>query len=249
LRRAAARLERSNRELEEFAYVASHDLQEPLRKIQAFGERLSSLYAPELDERGADYIDRMRAASERMSRLISDLLTYSRVNTQPHPFAPVDLDAIVADVIADLEPAIHDADAEIISQPLPEVHGDAVQLRQLFQNLLSNALKFRRVDVVPRVEISIVEQERSTVTIQVADNGIGFEPAYAERMFRMFERLHGRSVYEGSGIGLAVCQRIVARHDGSITASGSPGHGARFVITLPLHQTTADQASETHAAA
>ena len=238
---SAAQLERSNRELEQFAYVASHDLQEPLRKIQAFGERLATALGPDLDPRAADYLERMRAAAARMSQLIADLLTFSRVSTHPHPFGAVDLAAVISDVIADLEPAIEETRAQIVTGRLPVLEGDAVQLRQLFQNLIANALKFRRLDTPPRVQIAEIDRDDSRVTLQVADNGIGFEEQYAERVFRMFERLHGRSAYEGSGIGLAVCRRIVERHGGTITAHGTPDRGARFLIALPLRQAGAPQ--------
>jgi light-regulated signal transduction histidine kinase (bacteriophytochrome) len=232
----AVQLERSNRELEHFAHIASHDLQEPLRKIQAFGERLATRYAPALDKRGIDFVERMAAAASRMSQLIDDLLTYSRVSTQPRPFAPVDVGAVVADVVSDLEPRIRASGACVEVGPLPTLDADAVLLRQLFQNLVANALKFCRPDVAPRVEIALVDAAAAEVTMAVADNGIGFDDRYAERMFGMFERLNGRSEFEGSGIGLAVCRRIVERHGGRISAHGKPGEGARFTVTLPRVQ-------------
>src|SRR5258706_5405492 len=217
MREFTVQLQQSNRELEDFAYVASHDLQEPLRKIQAFGDRLKSKYAEELPAQARDYIDRMQSAAQRMQVLINDLLSFSRVTTRGQPFVPVDLGVVAAEVAHDLEVRTHDVDGRIEIAPLPTVDGDPLQMRQLLQNLASNALKFHRDDVPPRVEIAgSVAGERARIT--VADNGIGFEEKYADRIFTMFDRLHGRGKYDGTGIGLAICRKIVERHGGTISA-------------------------------
>jgi PAS domain S-box-containing protein len=231
-RHAMSRLEHSNRELEDFAHVASHDLQEPLRKIQAFGDLLRSKHASALDTQGRDYIERMQSAANRMQVLINDLLSFSRVTTKAQPFARVDLGAVVSEVVKDLEARIVESGARITVGPLPVIDADPLQMRQLLQNLAANALKFRRDNVPPMVEVR-GELENGCCRITVADNGIGFEEKYAERIFTMFERLHARTKYEGTGIGLAICRKIVERHGGEIRAHGKPGEGAEFVVTLP----------------
>jgi PAS domain S-box-containing protein len=233
LKEAADRLRRSNRELEQFASVAAHDLQEPLRKIQAFGDRLRRQSAAALGEQGADYLARMLNAAERMRRLINDLLAFSRVSTRPEPFVSLNLRAAVEDVLADLDVRLHQTGGRIEIGSLPPVVAAPSQMRQLFLNLLSNALKFRRPDTPPVVTVS--GRSRGTMAeIVVSDNGIGFEPEYRERIFEVFQRLHGRQEYEGTGIGLAICRKIVERHDGTIVAEGEPGAGATFTFTLPL---------------
>jgi PAS domain S-box-containing protein len=234
LHSAMRRLEASNRELEDFAYVASHDLQEPLRKIQAFGDRLKAKHAGELVPQARDYIDRMQAAAKRMQILINDLLTFSRVTTKAQPFVPVDLGQIAREVAHDLELRAHDAAGEISIGALPSIDADPLQMRQLLQNLVSNALKFHREGVPPRVDIS-GESDNGRVRVVVRDNGIGFEEKYAERIFTMFERLHGRGSYEGTGIGLAICRKIAERHGGEIAARSTPGQGSTFIVTLPVN--------------
>jgi PAS domain S-box-containing protein len=234
----AARLEASNRELEEFARVASHDLQEPLRKVASFAERLQGKYAQSLDEQGLDYIARMTDATRRMGRLIGDLLNYSRVTTRAQPFQRIDLNAVVAEVVSDLEVRIEESGARVEIGDLPAVDGDRVQMQQLLQNLIGNALKFLKPDGEPRVRIEgrIERVEgREYCVLTVADNGIGFAPQHAERIFGVFQRLHGRGEYEGSGVGLAICRKIVARHGGTITAHGVPGEGATFTLRLPVY--------------
>lgn len=235
-------LEISNRALQDFAYVASHDLQEPLRKIRTFGDRLQTRYAQDIDERGHDYLARMLNAAERMQTLISSLLNYSRVTTQAKPFERVALDEIVNGVLTDLEARIEETGAHVAVGGLPVVQADSLQMRQLFQNLIGNALKFQREGVIPEVQISARPLDSGDVVdnpvsrqweITVQDNGIGFDDKYAMRIFEVFERLNDRSSYEGTGIGLAVCRKIVERHEGRIYASGSPGEGARFTIVLP----------------
>jgi PAS domain S-box-containing protein len=229
------RLELSNRELEDFAYVASHDLQEPLRKIQAFGDLLSTKYADSLPPQASDYIERMRSAARRMQVLINDLLAFSRVTTKGKPFVPVDLGVIAHEVAKDLEMRVHDAGGEIVIGELPHLDADPMQMRQLLQNLAGNALKFHQPGVPPRVQIS-GRALNDHCEIVVADNGIGFEERYAEKIFTMFERLHGRGKYEGTGIGLAICRRIAERHGGTITARSTPGEGSTFTVVLPLRQ-------------
>jgi PAS domain S-box-containing protein len=235
LRSSHERLEQSNRELEDFAYVASHDLQEPLRKIQAFGDRLKSKYAAELPDQARDYVERMQSAAQRMQVLINDLLSFSRVTTRGQPFVPVDLGVVAAEVAHDLEVRTNDVNGHIAIGPLPTIDADPLQMRQLLQNLTSNALKFHREDAPPRVDIS-GDVAGGRAHVVVADNGIGFEEKYADRIFTMFERLHGRGQYEGTGIGLAICRKIAERHGGSIVASSTPGEGSKFTISLPLRQ-------------
>jgi PAS domain S-box-containing protein len=232
LHSALTRLEQSNRELEDFAYVASHDLQEPLRKIQAFGDLLRSKHAALLPEQARDYIERMQSAARRMQVLINDLLSFSRVTTKAQPFAPVDLAHVAAEVVKDLEVRLHDSGGRITVGAMPVIDADPLQMRQLLQNLAGNGLKFHRPDVPPAVEMhATIDGDRCHIT--VSDNGIGFEEKYAERIFTMFERLHGRGQYEGTGIGLAICRKIAERHGGEIRAHGTPGAGATFAVTLP----------------
>ena len=240
LRHHARELKRSNQELEQFAFVASHDLQEPLRKIRSFGDRLVSRHGEDLDEKGRDYLMRMHGAAERMAALIQDLLAFSRITTRAKPLEPTDLGEVVLEVAGDLEERVRDSGGRVVVGGLPTVRADRTQMRQLFQNLVGNALKYHREDVPARVEVTgrILRPDgpgdRATAEIRVRDNGIGFDPKYAERIFGVFERLHGRSAYEGTGIGLAICRKIVERHGGTLTAEATPGEGATFTITLPL---------------
>jgi PAS domain S-box-containing protein len=227
------RLEQSNRELEDFAYVASHDLQEPLRKIQAFGDRLKAKYAAELPVQGRDYVERMQSAANRMQVLINDLLSFSRVTTKAQPFVHVDLGEIARAVAHDLEIRAHDVGGQIVIRDLPSIDADPMQMRQLLQNLTANGLKFHRDDAPPVVEISGFVSD-GHARIAVSDNGIGFDPKYADRIFTMFERLHARGKYEGTGIGLAICRKIAERHGGEIAAESRPGEGSTFTITLPV---------------
>jgi PAS domain S-box-containing protein len=239
LKRAQFRLEQSNRELELFASVASHDLQEPLRKIQAFGERLRATSAPVLSPEGLDYLERMRNAAARMRRLIDDLLSFSRVSSMARALARVDLAELAREVLGDLEATIDKAGASVSVGELPVLEADPMQMRQLLQNLVSNALKFHRDDVAPCISIrGRVEPEARRCELRVEDNGIGFDEKYLDRIFNLFQRLHGRGKYEGSGIGLAICRKIAERHGGSIQARSAPGQGATFIVSLPLEQTT-----------
>ena len=230
-----ARLESSNRDLEQFAYIASHDLQEPLRKIQAFSDRVTKLYSRQIDDQGRDYLSRMGGAAARMQRLIDALLTLSRITTKQNPIEPIDLPELVQEVIGDLEFRIQSTNGRVDVGPLPRIEGDPVQIRQVFQNLIGNALKFHRTDEAPVVRVSATVRDAATVEIRIEDNGIGFENRDAERVFLPFQRLHGRMQYEGTGIGLTICHKIVERHGGTIRAEGKPGIGSCFVVTLPTH--------------
>jgi PAS domain S-box-containing protein len=231
------RLERSNRDLEEFAHAASHDLQEPLRKVRAFADRLErSFEGAELDERQRDYLTRMRDAAERMQIRIDDLLTLARVGRTEPKHDQLDLTTLVASVVQDLDRMIADAQSDVVVGPLPTIEGDASQLALLFQNLIANAIKYRKPGTTAQVRIGTVAADSDHVEIEVADNGIGFDPAYAERIFKPFERLHGRDEYEGSGIGLSICRRVAELHGGTITAHGEPDRGAVFTIRLPVSQ-------------
>ncbi|MBI1731106.1 PAS domain S-box protein [Candidatus Acetothermia bacterium] len=237
-RELVAALAKSNRELERFAYITSHDLQEPLRKIQAFGERLEVQAASALDEKGLHYLDRMKDSAQRLQILINDLLTYSRVSTRNEERVPVDLDTIVKNVLSDLEVQLERTAGRVEVNGLPAINANPTLMHLLFQNLISNGLKFHREGVPPVVRISSRDlhsgpRSRAFCEISITDNGIGFEHADSERMFEVFQRLHSRSEYEGTGIGLAICKKIVERHGGTITAQGKPGEGATFTIRLP----------------
>ncbi len=239
-------LQRSNQELQDFAYVASHDLQEPLRKIQAFGNLLETEFAGDIGENGIDYLKRMRGAAARMSSLIEDLLAFSRVTTKGREFASVNLHTVVKEVIDDLEIRIVDTHATISIDDLPTIQADAMQMRQLMQNLIANALKFRREGVSPAIRISAqpVKDKDGKIRkcqIMVADNGLGFDEKYLDRIFAVFQRLHERDSFEGTGIGLAVCRKIVERHGGTITATSTLGVGSTFIVTLPKRHKKGEQ--------
>jgi len=226
-------LERSNKELEQFAHVASHDLQEPLAKILAFGDLLKSEKISGMDEEGRQYIERMQHAAHRMRQLIEDLLQYSRISIARTPWAPVDLEKVIEEVRDDLEVKFAQTGARLEVGHLPPVHGDPPQWRQLFQNLVGNALKFRGKDQAPSILIRSEPLKNGSLKITVEDKGIGFEEKYLDRIFEPFERLHSASEYPGSGMGLAICKKIVERHGGVITAQSEPGKGTIFTITLP----------------
>jgi len=230
------RLEQSNRDLEHFAYVASHDLQEPLRKIRAFSDRVSRLYTDRLDEQGRDYLARTENAAARMQQLIDDLLALSRVTTRPNPIRPIDLGVLIREVLADLEIRIQQTGGRVELGDLPTIAADPLQIRQLMQNLIGNALKFHRPDEPPVVRVTAEPAGDDRIEIRVEDNGIGFDPVEADKLFKPFHRLHTRMQYEGTGIGLSICQKIVERHGGSIRAASTPDAGSRFIVTLPVHQ-------------
>jgi PAS domain S-box-containing protein len=231
----AQKLERRNKELQEFASVASHDLQEPLRKIQAFGDRLMSNYAEPLAPTGLDYLERMLSASKRMQALIAALLEYSRVTTKGKPFVSISLSEVLQEVVSNLEVLLEKTEGRVSVAELPSIEADPYQMLQLFQNLIGNGLKFHRKGLSPLVAVDAQESD-SVCRITIEDNGIGFEEKYLDRIFMPFQRLHGRSRYEGAGMGLAICRKILERHGGSITAKSTPGQGSQFIVTLPIRQ-------------
>ncbi|QMW01569.1 sensor histidine kinase [Spirosoma foliorum] len=240
-------LKRSNQNLQQFAYIASHDLQEPLRKIQQFGDLLRNQYSDALGE-GLTYIERMQVAASRMSTLIRDLLSYSRISTQRDTSRTISLTTIVAEAVLNLELRIQETNASIQVSNLPMVEGDSSQLEHLFQNLLSNALKFHKPGTIPQIQIksSWVDASHLPKTskpnrgaiayhrIDIVDNGIGFDEKYLDRIFQVFQRLHGKGEYVGTGIGLAICEKVVANHGGVITATSQLGQGSIFSIYLPI---------------
>jgi PAS domain S-box-containing protein len=242
LRRFAAQLELSNRELQDFAYVASHDLQEPLRKIVVFGERLKEKCAENLAAEPRDYVERMQKAAARMQTLINDLLTFSRLTTKVQPFAPLVLTDIAHGVLEDLESRLEQVHGRVELGELPVIDADPLQMRQLFQNLIGNALKFHHRDVPPVVKVSARQYINDTgfamCELSVSDNGIGFDEKYLDRIFNVFQRLHSRTEYEGTGMGLAIVRKIALHHGGSVTARSRTGEGANFLVTLPVKHTT-----------
>lgn len=243
--RLNAQLKRSNDELEAFAYVASHDLKEPLRQIETFGTLLERAFARRSDDEDkiAGWFDGIRTSSRRLRQLINDLADYSRLGGQAQPFAPVDLDRLLKEVLRDLEARIQETGASIVAERLPVVTCDATQMRQVLQNLIANALKYRHPDRAPLIRVSVhmptlpvvpPADASPCVTLIVADNGIGFDDRHREQIFKPFERLHSSDAYEGSGLGLAICRKVADRHGGTITAHGRPGEGATFLVTIPL---------------
>jgi len=246
--RSIRELNRSNRELEEFAYVASHDLQEPLRKISTFGERLQAKFSETLGKEGALYLERILASTENMRILIDNLLEFSRTTRSSRAFEKVDLNTVIATVKMDLELKIEENNAQIIITSLPKIEAVPSEMKQLFNNLLSNSIKFKKPAVDPVIEIGtekIGKQEKEKhhlpadkefFKIYIKDNGIGFEEEYAERIFQIFQRLHGKAEYPGSGIGLAICKKIADNHGGVMYAEGKLGAGATFILILPEKQ-------------
>jgi light-regulated signal transduction histidine kinase (bacteriophytochrome) len=213
--------------------VAAHDLQEPLKKIIAFGDLLVSECAKGINEEGKNYLDRMRNAAKRMSELISDLLKFSKVTTVQGSTDKVDLKAVIDDVLSDLELRIHETKAHVDIGSMPVIFANRVQMREVFQNLIGNAIKFRKQNEPALIRIQSRADEDGDVELTIEDNGIGFDEKYAERIFKPFERLHSRTEYDGSGIGLAICHRIISRLGGHIVAKSELGHGTTFVITFP----------------
>lgn len=232
LKRIIADLTRSNADLEQFAYVASHDLQEPLRMVSAYMDLLQRDYADQLDERAIRFVEYAASGGKRMKELIDDLLAYSRIEARAVDLAPVESDAIVSAAVRNLTQLAAESHAKVTWSDLPTVYGEATQLLQVFQNLVGNGLKFRRPEVTPEVQVSAREAGDDWLFC-VRDNGVGFDAKFAERIFQMFQRLHPRTAYPGSGIGLAVAKRIVERHGGSIWAESDPGQGTLFYFTLP----------------
>ncbi len=237
----AKKLEVSNQELTDFASVAAHDLQEPLRKIQSFADRVKIKSKDILPAEAMDYLERVQSSAKRMQILIIDLLTYSRVTTKAQPFTQISLLQILKEVCSDLEVRIDQTNGKVLYQDLPSIEADSTQMHQLFLNLVSNGLKFHKKDTTPVVQISaeinnesLLGEVKTVCRIKVKDNGIGFDEKYLDRIFTIFQRLHGRHEYEGTGIGLAVCRKIVDRHGGTLTAVSTAGEGATFVICLPV---------------
>jgi light-regulated signal transduction histidine kinase (bacteriophytochrome) len=226
-------LTRSNAELSEFAYVASHDLQAPLRKASAFAHQLKMHLADKLDAQGADFMARLLRSVESMQSLIEALLQLARVTSSEAPKRRVSLSEVAAQVIEDLEPALSQSGAKVLADPLPEVLGDPQQMRQLLQNLVGNALKFRRPEQAPVVRLRGRERPDGACELVVEDNGVGFDMKYASRIFHPFQRLHSVKDYPGTGMGLAICQKIVERHGGTISAESAPGRGSAFKVLLP----------------
>jgi light-regulated signal transduction histidine kinase (bacteriophytochrome) len=245
IREYAESLERSNRDLMDFANITSHDLQEPLRKISTFTDMLLTRHGENLDDQGKDYLLRIRNSARRLQSLIIDLLTFSRISTKTQPTEEVDLGSIMKQVLTDLELQIEQSNATIDICDTPLIHADPVQMHQLFLNLISNSLKFHKSDTSPAIEVSgglklkSAGNGNSTLEfyeIQVSDNGIGFDEKYLDRIFQPFQRLHQQDQYEGTGMGLAICRKIVERHGGSITAHSKPGHGATFIVEIPVQK-------------
>ncbi|GAA4453192.1 hypothetical protein GCM10023189_17910 [Nibrella saemangeumensis] len=249
LEQMVGELKRSNEYLEQFAYIASHDLQEPLRKIEAFGNLLTQNYAASLDETARDYLARLSKSSARLQTFIRSLLAYSRLTVGNEQMRSVPLNRILTEVLLDLDEIIREKRAHISFSSLPIVQGNATQLQQLFRNLISNALKFQQRDKTPAVTITCqitdardltmltIDQSRGRwVVIDVTDNGIGFEEKHHERIFQLFQRLHGRNQYDGTGIGLALCKKVAELHGGTIKAQSTPGQGSTFTVYLPYQE-------------
>jgi signal transduction histidine kinase len=238
LSRYTVKLEQSNRELQDFAYVASHDLQEPLRKIQVFSGRVREENQERLDETSLDFLDRVVNAAQRMQHLIEALLEYSRIATKQQPFRPVDLGQVAREVAGDLDALVAQTRGRIEVGSMPVIEADAVQMRQVLQNLVANALKYHRPDTPPQVRVEgrcpDPDAESAVCEITVSDNGIGFDERYLDKIFTPFQRLHGKKQYQGTGMGLAIVRRIVERHGGTVTARSTPGTGSAFVVTLPM---------------
>ena len=233
LKAIAADLARSNAELEQFAYVASHDLQEPLRMVASYTQLLARRYEGKLDQDADEFIGFAVDGARRMQELINDLLTYSRAGTRPLQRQRVDTSRLVDQIVSDLTTSVEDSGAKVTRDQLPTLHGDPTQLRQVFQNLIANGLKFHRPGVPPEVHVAATH-DGTMWTFRVSDNGIGIEPQYMERIFALFQRLHTRADYPGTGIGLAICKKIVERHGGRIWVESEPEHGTTFWFTLPV---------------
>ncbi len=242
-----ASLESANKDLDRFAFMASHDLQEPLRKIRTFSDRLYVKYKDTLDEDGKANIFRIQRAAERMQNLITDILTFSKISSEKVEFAQNDLNKIVSEVVSDLDEVIRDRQATVVVSPLPVLEVNAGLMKPLFQNLIANALKYSKKEIPPDIRIKADVAAKSPVwtgkytknycRIFIEDNGIGFDQRYAEEIFGMFKRLHRNSEFEGTGIGLALCKKIVEQHNGFISARSKVGEGSTFIISLPVRHT------------
>ncbi len=236
LKAYTARLEIMNQELQDFAFIASHDLQEPLRKIQTFGGMLRKNCAAELGRTGTDYLMRMERAADRMRQLIQDLIKFSRVAAKPEPYKTVNLNGLFQEVIHLFELRLMCQGVKIVVSDLPTIEADETQMKQLFQNLIGNAVKYTKKDVAPEIRVYSKMENDAMCQILIEDNGIGFQQEFARKIFAPFQRLHTRSEYEGTGMGLAICRKIVERHGGAITARSLPGKGSTFTIDLPVRQ-------------
>ncbi|MBU4235561.1 MAG: DUF3365 domain-containing protein [Proteobacteria bacterium] len=241
LSQAAQDLLLRNQELQDFSHVISHDLQEPLILIQAFSQRLQANFLTDISDKGKDYLERILSSADRMQMLINGLLFYSRVEKESQPFTQVPLNSIIQAVLEDLTIKIEESDAAISVDDLGTIMADPLQMRQLFQNIIGNSLKYHHPDRVPEIRITRIPEPEgfdsdTAVSIFVKDNGIGFQEEYQEKIFDIFQRLHTRQQFNGTGIGLSICKKIVERHHGSISATAVPGQGAEFIITLPLVQ-------------
>ncbi len=233
LKQKTLELERSNQDLEQFAYIASHDLQEPLRKIISFGDFLKKEYYNLLDKKGMDYIDRMSNASLRMKQLIESILELSKISRNISTYEEVNLNNLIREIKVDLEVTISKTKAVIQTSSLPSITGEKIQFKQLFQNLISNSLKYQKENITPEIFIESKITENKFLEITIKDNGIGFEEKYLNKIFKPFQRLHTRDEYEGSGMGLTICQKIVLLYGGNITAKSSPDNGTTFIIKFP----------------
>ena len=238
-REQTRQLKQSNEELEQFAYLASHDLQEPLRMVASYTQLLARRYEDELDERAQKYIGYAVEGAERMKALLNDLLQYSRVGRPNESMEAVDLNGVLESVTSNLMIRIRETGAEVDVDELPVVHGNRTMLNSLFQNLIGNGIKFNDSST-PRVTVSVADTDDDQVTVEVRDNGVGFDPDNADRMFQMFQRLNGRGDFEGTGTGLAIVKKIVEAHDGTVSADSTPGEGSTFRVTLPLADNSFD---------
>jgi light-regulated signal transduction histidine kinase (bacteriophytochrome) len=240
IERCEAELERSRRELQEFASAAAHDLREPLRKIVSFGERLRERAGPSLDPSALDCVRRMEAAAQRMEGMLEGLLELSRVETRAQPGAPTRLSEVVAEVRRELGATLRECGGEVEVGPLPVISADPAQMRSLFRHLLGNAVKFRSPERPLRIRVRAEPAAERGWRLVVEDNGLGFDEGSRERLFKPFQRLHGRGEFDGAGMGLAICRKIAHRHRGGIEAASRPGAGSRFVVTLPSEPDSAD---------
>ena len=231
LKSYAEELEASNKELEQFAYVASHDLQEPLRMVSSYTQLLARRYKDQLDEDANEFIHYAVDGASRMQKLINDLLIFSRVGTREQIFTETDFNEILKTVLLNLSVAIHESDAEIITEKLPTIKADSLQITQLFQNLIANAIKFRKKDTKPVIKINAID-ENTHWLFSIEDNGIGIDKKYQDRVFMIFQRLHTRHEYKGSGIGLSIARKITERHSGKIRFESEPGKGTTFYFTI-----------------
>jgi len=231
----AAELEDRNQELREFTSIASHDLKEPLRKVITYSSRLKDILGQTEDEKVTDYLEKLVETGARMQSLIEDLLKYSTVSIKKEPFEDTDLEKVLKDVVSDLEVRIKESGAQVeVDDNLPKIKADQTQMRQLFQDLISNALKFQNKGNVPKVSVNSQIVNKEFIEIKVNDNGVGFDEKYLDRIFKPFQRLHSPKDYEGTGIGTAICYKIVSRHGGEITATSTPGEGSSFIIRIPV---------------